>query len=182
MLDLCALTQLTQGAKIEDILPFMHHVSEALLTSILDSCNSEKPLMTIAQMKDALKCATQLCRYSKRILEEEAVSQAWKPAKWSDLSRGLSESEYFKASVSLAKACQQISKLSESASSLQKQSSNNKAASATQVTEDQSKASLKRKQKTDRVELESNSRPEKTKRKKLRKIAKADSEDEQITV
>lgn len=149
---------------------YMQLVSEAFLASIHDSCSSEKPLLTAAQMKDTLKCATQLCRFSKRLADEKTpISHVWKPAKWSDLAMKLSESDTFKASVSLTKACEQISTLAKDNSVDKASKIDRKTVSSS---EGRPRSTSKRKQEEGAGEgTDSELKPKKPKRKKVLKAS-----------
>lgn len=63
--------------------------------------------MSSTQMKEALKTALQIARFTKRLLAEE-TTKIWKSNAWSELADDLAQSKHYKASVSLPSTCKQI--------------------------------------------------------------------------
>ncbi|KAH8117507.1 DNA polymerase phi-domain-containing protein [Phellopilus nigrolimitatus] len=171
------LTSLPQpDSKKDEILAFMPSISKVFSDIVFTSCTSDKPVMTAGQMKEALKVALQLCRFSKRIASDTStLKESWSPKQWSELATKLSSSEHFRASISLAGTCQQISQL------VQSQARSNSKADKAPAKSDKVKSTsaLKRKQE---VETEGtgdgDSAPRKPKRKKVRKAPKAAAEAE----
>lgn len=153
------------------MISFMQLVSDAFITSVSKSCSEEKPLMTTAQMKDTLKCASQLCRFSKRIADEETPNtKIWQPERWSGLAVKLSESDSFKASVSLSKTCQQISQLAAQGSVI-KATKKGRKSSGTSNSQTKPSSASKRKVEEDAEDgVDSEPMPKKPKRKKVRKV------------
>ncbi|KAI5124484.1 hypothetical protein M0805_003011 [Coniferiporia weirii] len=157
-------------SKKEEIMSSMPLVSEAFLTAVSSSCSSDSPMMTAVQLKDALKVASQLCRFSKRFFSDTAtLKNAWQPEKWDKMAAALSSSEQFKSSTSLAKTCQQISQLAQSSSLSKKTSSG--------LTMDRIKPVLKRKQEDAAEDEDNESKIKKPKRKKVRKAPKTVSKE-----
>ncbi|EJD05959.1 uncharacterized protein FOMMEDRAFT_104342 [Fomitiporia mediterranea MF3/22] len=160
------LTSLPQPeSQKEELKPFFSAVSTTLLETLNKACVAEKPLLNSGHAKEALDIAMQLCRFSKRfITDPEDLKQAWKPAKWEKLASTFSSSEHYKASTSLMKLCQQISKRS--------QPDGPKGS-----TKEQDGSVRKRKQGTESgaADQEDGS-PKKRKRKKMRKASKEHDE------
>lgn len=157
-----------QDVQKADMQSFVQEVSEALHSTILVACSSEKPLVTTAQMKDTLKYASALCRLSKRLANDDmSISDVWSPEKWSELGIKLSESEHFKASVSLAKTCQQISQLARDTTTSKGKPKQKKGATANDKLDKKTKRKNEDAENNDGSNQEQNLR--RPKRKKVRK-------------
>ena len=132
--------------------------------------------MTTAQMKDTLKCASQLCRFSKRIADEETPStEIWQPERWSGLAVKLSESDSFKASVSLSKTCQQISQLAAQGSVIKATKKGIKLSGAPNGQSKPSSTSKRKVEEDAEDGVNAEPKPKKLKRKKVRKVPTDDA-------
>jgi len=105
----------TQG---DEILAYMALVSQALVQAASRSCVADKPLLSVAQMKDMLKVGLQLIRYTKKISPESSdLTKIWNVPSWEKATEELGQSASFKAAPSLKNLSQQIVQIAKASSS-----------------------------------------------------------------